>query len=52
METHVTMSNQWLVVLFLAYLTLSGTADQNEDDDDEPVVVRVKQGVMRGTAGV
>ena len=51
METHVSMSNPWLVVLFLAYLTLSGTADQNEDDD-EPVVVRVKQGVMRGTAGV
>ena len=45
------MSNQWLVVLFLACLTLSGTADPNEDDD-EPVVVRVKQGVMSGTAGM
>ena len=45
------MSNQWLVVLFLACLTLSGTADPNEDDD-EPVVVRVKQGVMSGTTGM
>lgn len=46
------MSNEWMAVLFLACLALAGSADPNEADEPEPVVVRVKQGVMRGSAGV
>ena len=45
------MSNKWLAVLFLTSLALVGNADPKEDED-EPVVVRVKQGVMQGSSGV
>ena len=44
------MSNKWLAVLFLVSLALMGNAEPEEED--EPVVVRVKQGVMQGSAGV
>ena len=46
------MAHRWFLVLFIACLALASDVDPNEEDEEEPIIVKVKQGVMRGSAGM